>query len=237
VVIDDPWAMVEPKTMLDSEWVNQSIKRHNIRHRVKKFDKPTPSELPAIELPHGGFSYNPSFKDHQELLQKAVTVETGKLRQEKNLNRAVAPTKCDTIERQGLLSDSEDEPEKDFDDDDVKPKLGPKSRTRQSKRKEREEKERIRLAQVKKTDNARLSEVFRIKTIQKEIKATEKKQSERLAKTVQKKILREKFGQKKLSKVRYEELALDPALSEEIQGSLVGIPSHDRVLLERFKSL
>ena len=54
-----------------------------------------------------------------------------------------------------------------------------------------------------------------------------------MEKVVAKKIQRDKFGQKKLSRFKYEELALDPALSEEIQGSLVGIPSHNRVLLER----
>jgi hypothetical protein len=105
---------------------------------------------------------------------------------------------------------------------------------RQSKRKEREEKERVRLAQERKSVNTRLNEVFRIKTIQKEIKATEKKQKERLAKVVAKKIHKEKFGQKKLSKFKYEELSLDPALSEEIQGSLVATPSHNRLLLERY---
>jgi hypothetical protein len=160
----------------------------------------------------------------------------------------------------GLLSDSDDV-DSGHSDDDVKPKIGPKSKTRlvsqlkygihslrfalvhtikscvlfcrQSKRKQREEKEKVRLSQLRKSDNARLNEVFRIKTLQKEIKVTEQKQKERLAKTVAKKILRDKFGQKKLSKFKYQELALDPALSEEIQGSLVGIPAHNRVLLER----
>ena len=82
--------------VLDSEWVDQSIKRHNIKQRVTRSNAHKTSELPAIEVPHGGFSYNPSFRDHQELLRTAVTIETKKLKKQQNLIRATAPTKCDT---------------------------------------------------------------------------------------------------------------------------------------------
>lgn len=81
--------------MLDSEWVDASIKRHNVKQRVTRSTHKT-SDLPAIEVPHAGFSYNPSFRDHQELLKTAVKVETKKFNREKNLIRATAPTKCDT---------------------------------------------------------------------------------------------------------------------------------------------
>lgn len=45
------------------------------------------SVLPAVELPHPGMSYNPSFKDHQELLQIIVQEESKVIKKEKHLAR------------------------------------------------------------------------------------------------------------------------------------------------------
>jgi len=231
----DPWAMEEPKTILDSEWIDPSIKRLNFRQKTRKRQHQVTSELPAIETPHPGFSYNPSFEDHQRLLKDAVTIATRSNRREQRLNKIIAPTICHTVDK--IESESEEDTAELLED--IKPNVVPKTKlkTKQQKRKEREEKEKLRLIRDKKQDNARLNEVFRIKSIQKSINKTEKKQKERLAKVVAKKIAREKFGQKKISKHQYEELSLDPALSEEIKGSLVGIPSHNRLTLERFNSL
>merc|ERR1712141_790779 len=36
------------------------------------------STLPAVDKPHGGASYNPSYKEHQDLLWKAAMVELNK---------------------------------------------------------------------------------------------------------------------------------------------------------------
>jgi len=50
------------------------------KHIIKK-----PSELPAIEVPLPGTSYNPTYHEHQELLQKALTVEVEKEKKEKKI--------------------------------------------------------------------------------------------------------------------------------------------------------
>jgi len=52
------------------------------------------SELPAIEAPHPGFSYNPSFQDHQDLLKNAVNTAALANKKERRLNKAIAPTIC-----------------------------------------------------------------------------------------------------------------------------------------------
>jgi nucleolar protein 53 len=109
--------------------------------------------------------------------------------------------------------------------------------SRQKKRHEREEKEKQRLVQAKKAENARLSEVYRIKSIQKDIARTEKKQKVRLAKIIEKKIAHEKFGQKKLGKHKYKELSLNPTLSDELSGRLVSTTPQTTLLEERFNSL
>jgi len=43
--------------------------------------------LPAVEVPHPGMSYNPSFKDHQDLLQMVATDEIKIIKKEEHLNR------------------------------------------------------------------------------------------------------------------------------------------------------
>jgi len=40
-----------------------------------------------------------------------------------------------------------------------------------------------------------------------------------------------------LSKFKYEEPTLNPALSEDLEGTLVAVPSDNSLLLDRFKSL
>jgi nucleolar protein 53 len=55
-------------------------------NKPKNFDV-KPSLLPAIELPHPGTSYNPTYEDHQDLLLKAHLVELEKLKKEEKLMR------------------------------------------------------------------------------------------------------------------------------------------------------
>jgi len=190
----DPWDYVEPKGILDSEWVPDSVKRHNLRPRIappaKKYNT---SELPAIPAPHPGFSYNPTFDDHQDLLKLAVKKEVAKQRKERNLIKATAVLQCATA---GELKEESSGEEEEEEDEDKKKNPDPKARTRQSKRKEREEKEKVRGQKEKKEDNARMNEVFRIKTIQKEIKASEVKSKTRLLKLVEKKVYRESLGKR-----------------------------------------
>lgn len=47
--------------------------------------------LPAVEVPHPGASYNPTFQDHQELLQKACLNEAKEIKKEKKVSKAIAP--------------------------------------------------------------------------------------------------------------------------------------------------
>lgn len=47
--------------------------------------------LPAVEVPHPGSSYNPTFDDHQELLRKACEVEVKELKQEAKTRRRLGP--------------------------------------------------------------------------------------------------------------------------------------------------
>lgn len=47
--------------------------------------------LKPVEYPHPGTSYNPTFQDHQDLLQKACDVEIKELKQEAKTRRRLGP--------------------------------------------------------------------------------------------------------------------------------------------------
>jgi len=80
-----------PKTV--TEWMSTDSIRHTIKHLgVKKRKLPLlllkkPSSLPAVENPHPGTSYNPSYADHQELLYEATQKELEFIKQQEHLDR------------------------------------------------------------------------------------------------------------------------------------------------------
>lgn len=53
------------------------------------FSKTT--SLQAVEYPHPGTSYNPTFQDHQDLLKQACEVEAKEIKQEMKIRRRLGP--------------------------------------------------------------------------------------------------------------------------------------------------
>jgi hypothetical protein len=66
-------SVVGPNMASFMEQVYQTYDWKVPKHITKK-----PTKLPAVERPLAGTSYNPTFDDHQDLLQKAVDVELEK---------------------------------------------------------------------------------------------------------------------------------------------------------------
>lgn len=89
----DVWTVknVLPNTITD--WMSSDGIRHTIKHLgVQKRKLPLllhkkPSILPAVEAPHPGTSYNPSYVDHQDLLHQIVQKELDFMKQEEHLDR------------------------------------------------------------------------------------------------------------------------------------------------------
>ena len=76
---------------LKSEWINKETKQHTLRGFgiVENVKKPPnkKAKVSAIESPHPGISYNPSFEDHQELLRDVVDKEMKIMKEERHMNR------------------------------------------------------------------------------------------------------------------------------------------------------
>lgn len=89
----DVWTTTKllPETI--TEWMSSDGIRHTIKHLgVQKRKLPSslqkkPSVLPAIEAPHPGTSYNPSYTDHQDLLHQIAQEELKLIKQEEHLDR------------------------------------------------------------------------------------------------------------------------------------------------------
>lgn len=90
----DTTSTLLPETV--AEWMSTDSIRHTVKHLgVQKRKLPSSlhkktSILSAIEVPHPGTSYNPSFTDHQELLNDVAQKELALMKEEAHLNRVTA---------------------------------------------------------------------------------------------------------------------------------------------------
>lgn len=79
--------------MLNNDWITEETKKHTLSG-LGKMQKSVPKALrqkksivPAVEVPHPGTSYNPSYKDHQALLKEIVDQEVKVIKEEEHINR------------------------------------------------------------------------------------------------------------------------------------------------------
>ncbi|XP_043221411.1 ribosome biogenesis protein NOP53-like [Amphibalanus amphitrite] len=243
----DPWADDETADPA-GDWLEPALRkmrrcrtegtvRRPLYMRVKR------SLLPAVEPPHAGQSYHPEAADHSALLEEAVLVEHKKEADFQRWERQTTakfpsrrPTEADWIkEMSGGLG--EDEEEKGDDEKSVTlVKKVPKPKTRQQRRKmrEREVAERQRLAAV--TTRRSENEVFRVRTIAKELRAREARTVERQARRLERQCARA-IQPLTLGRERFEPTSLELNLTEELPGSLRNIRVEGDPLQERFKSL
>lgn len=93
---DDVWEVTSESGLLPgqvTDWMSSDSLRHTLKHLgVNKRKLPSslhkkPSVLPAVEAPHPGTSYNPSYTDHQQLLHQIANEELELIKQEEHLNR------------------------------------------------------------------------------------------------------------------------------------------------------
>lgn len=94
--VQDVWSMgslKERRTEFKNPWIDQNVTEHNLCNtgtpvaNVPKSAYHKRSQLNAIPLPHPGTSYNPSFKDHQDLVDSVTAYESTIIRREDHLKR------------------------------------------------------------------------------------------------------------------------------------------------------
>ena len=242
----DLWGQDSEKTAV----VERNRNKPNIKEPTSLRRKVKPSELPSVEVPHPGASYNPTYEDHQELLTKAKLIEYAKDRDEKRVERALAALTTDRPEKvwleemsAGLYDEdeaSEDEEDAVEDEEDEEENSSAvrredkKTRTQRNKEKINVEKEM--LAKKKKEENMKKSEIFRLRTFKAEIKAEEMKLKQRAEKKAELAI-KNKDNPKKLGKLKYSEADIEIKTTDELVGSLRMLKPEGNLLADRFNSL
>lgn len=77
--------------------LSEEVKKYTLERTNKRiYSRPASmygktSSLAPVEYPHPGTSYNPTFEDHQALLQIAHNVEVGELKKEAHVRRQLGP--------------------------------------------------------------------------------------------------------------------------------------------------
>ncbi|KAK1123844.1 hypothetical protein K0M31_008532 [Melipona bicolor] len=242
---------------IDTNWLSLDTVRHTLTHfGVKKKRIPIslrkrPSNIPAVEPPHPGISYNPSFQDHQNLLREVIQKEMEFIKEEEHLNRVTTKMfkKVSPEEKEnnlikemseGLKPENDQDPDGDEDDDptvkSVNPPVKNQKKTRVQRRKQKEQKDLAYKRQQEKIEKKKISDMYKLKLLDRQLAAKEKKQKILRQKRLKKKTLKA-LGTKTLSKVKFEPLEPNFKLSSELTGNLRNTEPTNNLLKDRFKSL
>ncbi|XP_015190544.1 PREDICTED: uncharacterized protein LOC107074041 [Polistes dominula] len=261
---EDIWNKEDPVlSKIDTEWMTSDTMRHTLSHMgLKKRKLPTsllkkPSALPAIEAPHPGISYNPSYKDHQNLLNDIAQKELQLMKEEAHLNRVttnmfkkISPSEkdkntlkelaeglpCKEDKEQSNSDNNNDDTDIDHDIKSVNPPVKNKKKTLVTRRKQKEQKILAnKLAQAK-LEKKKISDIYKLRLLQKQISIKEKKEQMLQKKRNELKKLKSKET-KTLSRVKFEPAEPSFTLVEELTGNLRNIGRIGNLLKDRYKSL
>jgi nucleolar protein 53 len=240
--------------MTNSPWINCDTKRHNLRS-LRKWKRKLPkdyhekaSDLLSVATPHGGTSYNPSYKEHQELLWKATLTELKKEKAQHKIdyhttirypNAKDAPTEETWTKEmsEGLLDVHHESSESEAESvQSMEKKSNPKLKTRKQRRTLKERKAEEKRRKMKKLETLKHHDVNRVKAINKQLVANEALTRGRIMK---RKLLN---NQKRsmpsvLGTHKYEEPDFDLKLSDQLTGDLRSLKPEGHLLADRYKSL
>ncbi|XP_076652703.1 ribosome biogenesis protein NOP53 [Halictus rubicundus] len=252
---DDVWKE-KTDNGIDTEWMYPDTVRHTMTHfGVKKKRLPTslhkkPSVLPAIEVPHPGTSYNPSYEDHQNLLREVAEKELELMKEEKHLERVTTKMfkKVSPAEKEknfmnemseGLNLENENTVEDIDEDTDVKsvnPPVKNAKKTRVQRRKQKEQRALAHRIEKEKVEKKKLADIYKLRLLDKQLTKRERKQKMLREKRLKQKVLKV-TETKVLSKIKFEPLDPDFKLLHELTGNLRSSAPAGNLLQDRFKSL
>ncbi|KAF7286617.1 hypothetical protein GWI33_004654 [Rhynchophorus ferrugineus] len=251
----DIWNSNNVHPIQKDPWANTTTKIHNLRNtgisikNVTNDLKLKKSILPAIDIPHPGMSYNPSFKDHQELLQIVAKEEMKTIKEEKHLQRVTRDMfrkiTQDKKEDEWLIEMSQELDNKistetsdteDLDKISINPPAKNKKKTLKQRRKQKEQLELEKQRKLVKLEKKKVGDIQRLKGIKMNIEKVENKQ-QKLRELRKIKAEKKKKEPKVLSAMKIDDPGLDFQLGENISGNLRGLQKEGNLLSDRFISM
>ncbi|KAJ3029857.1 UNVERIFIED_CONTAM: hypothetical protein HDU68_010889 [Siphonaria sp. JEL0065] len=205
--------------------------------KPKKVKKPSvpndrPTHIPAVKVSHSGSSYNPTFKDHQGLLQAALDVELEKERKNEEFKQRMSyPPELDNIDDENFFESDEEEvteePNEGEDVETVAKKLNANVRkTRTERNKEAAKIARARAEQKLKDDAKLRKQIHELEIIKKEL-ANQPAKPEK----------KDKKRQMKLGPLDFKPAPLEITLTEDLPESLLKLKPEGNLFTDRFQSL
>ncbi|KAL1122102.1 hypothetical protein AAG570_003508 [Ranatra chinensis] len=239
-------------------WLLDDTVRHNLTNtRNLKVSVPRgvqkkKSVLPAIENPHPGISYNPSYGDHRDLLAKVAEDELKLQKEEEHIARVTTEifSKVTPQEKeeswvkemsQGLFPVENRKEETPEEIENEYKAINPpvdykKKKTLKQKRKQREQKQAAVLRKQLKMEKRKIADIYKLRMLNNEVEVNEKKQANAREK---KKALAEKKATepKRLGPLKFTAPNIEFNPSTELKGNLRGIKPSGNLLTDRFYSL
>ncbi|KAI4457490.1 glioma suppressor candidate [Holotrichia oblita] len=240
------------------EWIDKVTKRHTLRG-TGKLNKIIPrmqtgknKHVSNIETPHPGISYNPSFKDHNDLLVDIAEKEAKIIKEEKHLNRvtkdvfkrvAAEENSASWLKEmsQGLPNDEDhnEEIEEDLSGKPYKSVNPPVENKKKTEKQRRKQKEQILLKESRllaKQEKKKTVDLHKLKLIKAQIENREKKLQKQKQRKEKLKMFKSKEP-KQLGRLKYEEPDMVFSMREDLTGNLRNLRTQGSLLTDRFRSL
>lgn len=246
-----------PETLCD-EFISPEAQLHNVLTTQRLRPKPPVSKTvatrPAVEAPHPGVSYNPSYKEHQELLQEVgkheqkmmkreahlLRVTTGmfrKVTQQEKENQWKEEMSAGLPQPHNPANDPEADSETDNEYKSINPPVKNKKKDHKARRKQREqieEKERLKREKIEKK---KITDLYKLRKLQSSISKTEEEQGVERTKRAERRAVIAATALPTLNAhktPRSEPEYVDPAT---LSGDLRNIKSNSNLLRDRYESL
>ncbi|CAH2054962.1 unnamed protein product, partial [Iphiclides podalirius] len=244
-----------PSTLCD-EFVSSDAQLHNVLPDKRLRPKPPPPKTvatrAAIEMPHPGVSYNPSYQEHQDLLQEVVQHEQKMIKKEQHLNRVTTRmfSKVSAQEKEnqwreemsaGLPSAKpsgpSDEEGSGGEYKAVNPPVRNRKKDHKARRKQRErllEKERLKREKIEKK---KITDIYKLRRLQSSIGERERRQARLREKRGAKRQLAQATAAPVLNARTPPQPQPDLLEPDLITGELRTVTTTTNLLRERFESL
>lgn len=239
----------EDMAVTDS-YLESTVKRTKKMPSSMKKPVTASSGAVAVDVDPSGASYNPNYDDHQELLKVAHERELQKLTNVKKLNKKVKMVSVGQLKKlskiwlqemsAGLKNEAEAPAEESeiANNDAVQacPVSAEDRKTMKARKRLLKERQAIRRTALDRRARMKLQDVYRLKSLKREIKSEEAACSQRRERRSA--LLAERQRRpKRLSKHKFGEGDTVVQLSEEISGSLRGLQVEGSLAEDRFRSL
>ncbi|XP_023935209.2 ribosome biogenesis protein NOP53 [Bicyclus anynana] len=247
-----------PETLCD-DFISPEAQLHNVPVTKRLRSKPPPPKTvvsrAAVEVPHPGVSYNPSYKEHQELLQEVVVHEQMMMKKQAHLQRVttgmfrkITPQEKENQWLEEMSTGlphphnpaTDQDPTEEPSDDEYKainPPVQNKKKDHKTRRKQKErilEKEKLKRQKI---DKQKITDIYKLRKIQASVSKKEQLDAKLREKRTSKRLQRATTALPALNAHKApvkEPEFVDP---KQLTGDLRNISGSASLLRDRFQSL